>query len=63
MLTSEFWYWLKEEGDQWDADDQQIQQVKPVSAEGALVEERSVDRHLTQREMASTLNQEKKRKN
>lgn len=60
MLKSEFWYWLKEEGDQRDADDQQIQQVKPVPAEGALMEERSVDRHLTQRDTTSALHREKK---
>lgn len=44
-----FGYWLQEEGDQRDADDQEIQQVKPVPAERALMEERSVDRHLWKR--------------
>lgn len=60
---SEFWYWLQKEGDQRDADDQQIQQVEPVSAERALMEERSVDRHLTERELKSASHQETKTKN
>lgn len=52
-----FGYWLQEEGDQWDADDQEIQQVKPVPAERALMEERSVDRHLWMREHVSNTRQ------
>lgn len=52
---SGFWYWLQEEGDQRDADDQQVQKVEPVPAEGALVEERSVDRHLSGAETRSVV--------
>lgn len=54
-----FGYWLQEEGDQRDADDQEIQQVKPVPAERALMEERSVDRHLWMREHVGNARQSK----
>lgn len=63
LKMNQFWYWLQKEGDQRNADDQQIQQVEPVSAKRALMEERSVDRHLTERELKSASHQERKTTN
>lgn len=39
-------YSLQEEGGERHADDQQVQKVEGVPAEGAAVEKSSVDRHL-----------------